>query len=127
MLCSLLYGNDCGRLFIILYGFLTKMNTRRHTKIVRDGHYNAEVGADLIDTDEGGSPNSGAFYAMRVYDSAAEAHLTKPARPNGLRPASARDSSICKSTAKAARSPIFSRRPPTPNIPTAIGRAEPFL
>jgi hypothetical protein len=32
------------------------MNKRRHTKIVREGKYLAEVQVDLIDTGEGWSP-----------------------------------------------------------------------
>jgi len=32
------------------------MNQRRHTKIVREGQYIAEVEVELIDTDEGWSP-----------------------------------------------------------------------
>jgi hypothetical protein len=33
-----------------------RMNKRRHTKIVREGQYIAEVEVDLIETDEGWSP-----------------------------------------------------------------------
>jgi hypothetical protein len=32
------------------------MNKRRHTKIVREGQYIAEVEVELIDSDEGWSP-----------------------------------------------------------------------
>ena len=32
------------------------MNKRRHTKIVREGNYLAEIEVDLIDTGEGWSP-----------------------------------------------------------------------
>jgi hypothetical protein len=33
-----------------------KLNKRRHTKIVHEGQYIAEVEVELIDTDEGWSP-----------------------------------------------------------------------
>jgi hypothetical protein len=32
------------------------MNQRRHTKLVHEGHYAAEVDVELIDTDTGWSP-----------------------------------------------------------------------
>ncbi len=44
------------------------MNKRRHTKIVRDGQYIAEVEVELIDTAEGWSPYLSLEDAYRLDD-----------------------------------------------------------
>lgn len=44
------------------------MNKRRHTKLVREGHYAAEVDVELIETDDGWSPHLSLDDAYRLDD-----------------------------------------------------------
>jgi len=44
------------------------MRKRRHTKLVHEGQYVAEVEVDLVETDEGWSPYLSLYHAYKLDD-----------------------------------------------------------